>query len=105
MLYAWSHMMKMGLHRHMLVEISCPQHLKLLHPSFVSHHWKRSEQWVNRESNEGESMSLLQLSDNELLEMQLIDDFVFCMFLKGWKNPNLSVCKVFALSNKKKFPK
>lgn len=51
--------------------------------SFVSHHWKRSEQWVNSEGNEDERMSLLQLFDNELLGMQLIDDFVYYMFLKG----------------------
>lgn len=36
-----------------------------------------SEQWVKSEGNEDESTSLLQLSDNELLEMQLIDNFVY----------------------------
>lgn len=59
-------MIKMGLHRHVLVEISHPQHLKLLHPSFPT-----TERGVNSEcrvkgDNEDESMSILKVFDNEL---------------------------------------
>lgn len=51
-----------------------------------------SEQWLQSEGNEDEGMSLLQLSDNELSEMQLVDDFVYEHIFERMKKPkSLSV--------------
>lgn len=52
---------------------------------------------MDSEGNKHESMNFLQLSDNELLETELIDDFVYYRMKKKY----LFECKAVIVNNKK----